>query len=92
MRSKPFASFEIVGLVAIGTARPSSANSFWDISFALDSNFDCEGIDCAWTDSIVTPEAPTIDAEPITDVFKKLRREDWVIFAPLIFHQCIEES
>ncbi|MBU3576595.1 hypothetical protein [Polynucleobacter sp. UK-Kesae-W10] len=41
---------------------------------------------------MIDPEAPTIDAEPSTEVFKKLRREDRVILAPLIVDQFIADT
>jgi hypothetical protein len=45
---------------------------------------DFGGIDCALAESAMTPEAPVMATAPTAEVFKKLRREDCVISAPLI--------
>jgi hypothetical protein len=52
---------------------------------------DFGGADCALAESITTPEAPAIAMELAAEVFKKLRREDCVISAPLIGTQFIAD-
>jgi hypothetical protein len=39
----------------------------------------------------MTPEAPVIATAPTAEVFKKLRREDFVISAPLMINQFIAD-
>jgi hypothetical protein len=48
-------------------------------------------VDCALAESITIPEAPAIAREPAAEVFKKLRREDFVISSPLVVHQFIAD-
>jgi hypothetical protein len=52
---------------------------------------DFRGIDCALAELAITPEALVIATAPTVEVFKKLRREDCVIFAPLIVNQFIAD-
>jgi hypothetical protein len=52
---------------------------------------DFTGADCALAELITTPEVPAIASEPAADVFKKLRREDCVISAPLLINQFIAD-
>jgi hypothetical protein len=49
--------------------------------------FDFRGVDWALAELITIPEAPVIASEPAADVFKKLRRVDCAISAPLIVSQ-----
>jgi hypothetical protein len=46
---------------------------------------------CALAVSVITPEALVMATAPTAEVFKKLRRDDWVIFAPGIFYQFIAD-
>jgi len=48
-------------------------------------------VDCALVESAMTPEAPVIATAPMAEFFKKLRREDCVISAPLIGTQFIAD-
>jgi hypothetical protein len=52
---------------------------------------DFRGKDCALADSIPRAEAPAMASEPAAEVFKKLRRDDCVILAPMIVSQFIAD-